>query len=94
MVEENLLVDPLWWTMVILLVTSFVLFYRVVFGPTQPDRIIGLNTITTKIVVVIVLFSIILEEYFLIDLAIVLLMVNTVGGLILAKHFERRGEAS
>ncbi len=94
MVEENLLVDPLWWTMVILLGTSFVLFYRVVFGPTQPDRIIGLNTITTKLVVVIVILSIILKEYFLIDLAIVLLMVNTVGSLILAKHFERRGETS
>ncbi|MBS3816243.1 MAG: cation:proton antiporter [Candidatus Thermoplasmatota archaeon] len=92
MVEENILVNPLWWTIIILLVTSFVLFYRVVEGPTLPDRIIGINTITTKIVVVISLISIISEQYFLIDLAIVLLMVNTVMGLILAKHFERGAE--
>ncbi|MFW6048083.1 MAG: monovalent cation/H+ antiporter complex subunit F, partial [Candidatus Natronoplasma sp.] len=63
-----------------------------VMGPTIPDRIIGLNTITTKIVVGIAVISIVTEQYFLIDLAIVLLMVNTVGGLILAKHFERGGE--
>lgn len=92
MVEENILVNPLWWTIIILLGTSFVLFYRVVMGPTIPDRIIGLNTITTKIVVGIAVISIVTEQYFLIDLAIVLLMVNTVGGLILAKHFERGGE--
>ncbi|MBS3781750.1 MAG: cation:proton antiporter [Candidatus Thermoplasmatota archaeon] len=92
MVEENILVNPLWWTVIILLGTSFALFYRVIMGPTLPDRIIGINTITTKIVVGIAVISIVTEQYFLIDLAIVLLMVNTVGGLILAKHFERGGE--
>lgn len=92
MVEENILVNPLWWTIIILLGTSLVLFYRVIGGPTIPDRIIGINTITTKIVVGIAVISIVTEQYFLIDLAIVLLMVNTVGGLILAKHFERGEE--
>ncbi|MGM0405267.1 MAG: monovalent cation/H+ antiporter complex subunit F [Thermoplasmatota archaeon] len=89
MVEEDLLVSPLFWTIVILLSTSFILFYRVILGPTLPDRLIGMNTITTKVVVVIAVLSIFINEYFLIDLAIVLLMVNTVGSLILAKHLER-----
>ena len=90
MAGENLLVNPLGWTILVLLATSFVLFYRVIAGPTVPDRIVGLNTITTKVVIIIALFAGFLEEYFLIDLAIVLIMVNAVGGLILAKHFERR----
>ncbi|MEF8873437.1 MAG: monovalent cation/H+ antiporter complex subunit F [Candidatus Thermoplasmatota archaeon] len=93
MVEENILVNPLWWVIIILLSTSLILSYRVIFGPTIPDRIIGINTITTKIVVVTAVLSIVLREYFLLDLAIVLLLVNTVGGLILAKHLER-GEKS
>lgn len=50
----------------------------------------GLNTVTTKIVVIIALLSVILEAYFLLDIAIVLLMVNAVGGLILAKYMEVR----
>ena len=92
MVEENLLVSPLGWAIIVLLITSFILIYRVVVGPTLPDRIVGLNTITTKIVVVIALFSVLLNEYFLIDIAIVLLMVNAVSGLILSKHFEMEGQ--
>lgn len=93
MVEENLLVNPFFLTTVILIVTAIILIYRVVFGPTAPDRIVGFNTISTKVVVVIALIAIINKEYVLIDLSIVLLMINTVGGLILAKHFERRGVA-
>ncbi len=92
MVEENILVNPLWWTIIILLITSFLLIYRVVRGPTLPDRVIGINTITTKVVVMIALISIVSKQYYLIDLAIVLLMVNTVIGLIWAKHFERGSE--
>jgi len=90
MAGQDFLVNPLGWTILVLLATSFLLFYRVLTGPTVPDRIVGLNTITTKVVVVIALLAGFLEEYFLIDLAIVLIMVNAVGGLILAKHFERR----
>ena len=91
MAGEDFLVNPLGWAILVLLGTSFVLVYRVLVGPTLPDRIVGLNTITTKIVVVIALLVGLLEEYFLLDLAIVLLMVNAVGGLIMAKHFERGG---
>ncbi len=88
MVGEDLLVNPFFWTIAVLLITSFILFYRVIAGPTQPDRIVGFNTISTKIVVVIALLSILYDEYYMVDLALVLLLVNAVGGLILAKHFE------
>ncbi len=74
----------------VLVFTAMLITYRVVRGPTLPDRIVGLNTITTKVVVIIAVVSVIRKEYYLIDLAIVLLMVNSVGGLILAKYMERR----
>ena len=92
MAGQDFLVNPLGWTILVLLATSLALFYRVLAGPTVPDRIVGLNTITTKVVVIIALLAGFLEEYFLLDLAIVLIMVNAAGGLILAKHFERRKE--
>ncbi len=92
MVGEDFLVNPFFWTIMVLLVTSFILFYRVIKGPTLPDRIVGINTITTKVVVVIALLSVINDEYFMMDLAIVFLMVSAVGGLILAKHFEKGGK--
>ncbi len=92
MVEENILVTPLGLAMVVLLLTSFILIYRVVAGPTLPDRVVGFNTITTKLVVVIALFAILVKEYYLLDLSIVLLMVNGVANLILSKHLEKEAE--
>ncbi|NJD98330.1 cation:proton antiporter [Thermococcus sp. LS1] len=86
MAQESLLVS----TFYLLVFTAILITYRVVRGPTLPDRIVGLNTITTKVVMIIAIVSVIREEYYLIDLAIVLLMVNAVGGLILAKYLERR----
>ena len=78
--------------MVVLLFTALVLIYRVVVGPTVPDRVVGFNTITTKIVVIIALLATIFAEYYLLDLAIVLLMVNGVANLILSKHLEKEAE--
>jgi len=88
MVEEDLLVNPFGWGALVLIVTSLILSYRVLFGPTLADRIVGINTVTTKLVVILAIFGFIMEEYFFLDLAIVLLMVNAVGSLILAKYME------
>ncbi|WP_457752257.1 monovalent cation/H+ antiporter complex subunit F [Thermococcus sp.] len=87
MAQEGLLVSVFYG----LVFTAILITYRVVRGPTLPDRIVGLNTITTKVVVIIAVVSVIRGEYYLVDLGIVLLMVNAVGGLILAKYMERRG---
>ena len=88
MVEEDLLVNPFGWGVLILIATSLILSYRVLFGPTLADRIVGINTVTTKLVVILGIFGFIMKEYFFLDLAIVLLMVNAVGSLILAKYME------
>ena len=88
MVEENLLVNPFGWAVIVLVATSLILSYLVLFGPTLADRIVGINTVTTKTVVILAIFGFIAKEYFFLDLAVVLLMVNAVGGLILAKYME------
>jgi len=92
MVEENILVSPLGITVIVLLLTAIILIYRVIVGPTVPDRVVGFNTITTKIVVIIAILATLLAEYYLLDLAIVLLMVNGVANLIFAKHLEKEAK--
>ncbi|AAL81276.1 cation:proton antiporter [Pyrococcus furiosus DSM 3638] len=87
MVKEDVLVAGIW----ILLATAIIASYRVIFGPSLADRVVGLNTITTKIVGAIAILSVLWREWYLLDIAIVLLMVNSVGGLIIAKYMERRG---
>jgi len=91
MVKEYILVSPFTLALFIVLFTSVILIYRLMVGPTTPDRIVGFNTISTKITIVIALLAFLKNEYLLIDLAIVLLMMNALGSLILAKHFEKGG---
>lgn len=83
------MVSPFGWVVLLLVFTSFLLVYRIVFGPTSADRIVALNTITTKVIIVIAILSVLLEKFALIDLAIVLLMINAVSSLVLAKHLHR-----
>ncbi len=83
------MVSPFGWVVLLLIFTSFLLVYRIIFGPTSADRIVALNTITTKIIIVIAILSVLLKEFALIDLAIVLLMINAISSLVLAKHLHR-----
>ncbi len=67
--------------------------YRVVFGPTIIDRIVGVGAIGTKTLVVLVLMGFIYGrvEMFL-DISIVYALLNFIGSLAAAKYFEGRGE--
>ena len=66
----------------ILSLTIFFCLYRAVLGPTVPDRIIGVNVIGTKVVVMFALVAVIFHEAFFFDLAMVyalLLYVTTLA---------------
>lgn len=67
--------------------------YRVVYGPTIIDRIVGVGAIGTKTLVVLVLMGFIYGriEMFL-DIIMVYAILNFIGTLAAAKYFEGRGE--
>ncbi|MBE9550918.1 MAG: pH regulation protein F [Proteobacteria bacterium] len=67
--------------------------YRVVYGPTIIDRIVGVGAIGTKTLLVLVLMGFIYDriEMFL-DISIVYAILNFIGTLAAAKYFEGRGE--
>ena len=67
--------------------------YRVVWGPTIIDRIVGVGAIGTKTLVVLVLMGFIYGriEMFL-DIIMVYAILNFIGTLAAAKYFEGRGE--
>ncbi|MDL1982585.1 MAG: monovalent cation/H+ antiporter complex subunit F [Deltaproteobacteria bacterium] len=67
--------------------------YRVVYGPTIIDRIVGVGAIGTKTLVVLVLMGFIYGriEMFL-DIIMVYAILNFIGSLAAAKYFEGRGE--
>ncbi len=68
--------------LVILSLTIFFCLYRAVLGPTIPDRIIGVNVVGTKVVVMFALVAVIFKEAFFFDLALIyalLLYVTTLA---------------
>jgi multicomponent Na+:H+ antiporter subunit F len=88
MVGENILVDPLLIVSLVLVTTSLICMYRVIYGPTVIDRMIGFNTIGTKMIVFFVVLSVFYEKPLLLDLAIAYSLINFLGPVILVKTLE------
>jgi multicomponent Na+:H+ antiporter subunit F len=61
---------------------------RVVFGPTIPDRVVGIDTINTIVIVGMVIFGAAYEEVIYIDVAIVYALLSFVSTLFIAKYLE------
>ena len=79
------------FSIVILIV---VYLYRVIQGPTVFDRVLGLNGISTKAIILLVLIGTIYERVdMFIDISIGYALLNLVGSLAVAKYLEHRGSA-
>ncbi len=74
--------------MLILSVTIFFCLYRAIVGPTVPDRIIGINVIGTKVVVMLLLVSAILKQPCFFDIALLYALLLYVTTLAFVKYLE------
>ena len=61
---------------------------RVVKGPTAPDRIVGLDTINTIVIVSMVIFGLATGSVIYIDVAIVYALLSFITTLFVAKYLE------
>ncbi len=71
-----------------LLLCMVMAFIRVIKGPTAPDRVVGLDTINTIVIVGMVIFGAALNEVIYIDVAIVYALLSFVTTLFIAKYLE------
>lgn len=88
MAAANLLVTGMSMVVIVLVATSVICLFRVIFGPSISDRIVGLNTISTKVTVVFVLLAVLYERDLLLDLAIAFAMLNVISSLVVSKYLE------
>lgn len=78
----------------ILAVLIVIYLYRVVRGPTLYDRVLGLNGISTKAIVLLVVIGTVYERVeMFVDIATGYALLNLVGALAIAKYLEQRGRA-
>ena len=63
---------------------------RVVIGPSVWDRLLGLNLILSKTIIIIVLYASILNTSFLLDFAIIYALSGFIGTIFMALFLSRR----
>ena len=69
-----------------------VYLYRVVRGPSVFDRVLGLNGISTKAIVLLVVIGTVYERVdMFVDISTGYALLNLVGALAIAKFLEERG---
>ena len=62
--------------------------YRVIKGPTIPDRVIAVDAMTTVIVVILGIYSYMQESAFFMDVALVLAIISFVGTVTISKYLD------
>ena len=71
-----------------------VYLYRVLRGPTVFDRVLGLNGISTKAIILLVVMGTFYDRVdMFVDISTGYALLNLVGSLAIAKYLEERGEA-
>jgi multicomponent Na+:H+ antiporter subunit F len=75
-----------------LVVMILVYLYRVVRGPTVFDRVLGLNGISTKAIILLVMIGTLYNRVeMFVDISTGYALLNLVGALAIAKYLEERG---
>ncbi len=75
---------------IILILLMIMLVYRIVTGPTVIDRIVAVNVIGTKSIVLLVLMGIIFNRIeMFVDIAIGYGLLNFIASLAAAKYFNK-----
>jgi len=80
----------MWLPAVIFLaVCMLIVLVRLFLGPTHPDRLVGLDTLNSLIVVSMVILGAAFKEVIYIDVAIVYALLSFVTTLFIAKYIEK-----
>jgi multicomponent Na+:H+ antiporter subunit F len=82
-------IETIYMTVLGLLILSIVLcIIRVFRGPTAPDRVVGLDTINTLVIVSMIAYGIAHDSLIYIDVAIVYALLSYISTLFIAKYLE------
>jgi multicomponent Na+:H+ antiporter subunit F len=86
LIEEILLAAALGFVL-----TSLVGVYRIVRGPTMPDRVIAINVVGSNVVIVIALLAAAVGEPGALDIALVYALLNFLLSIAISKFSVERG---
>lgn len=80
------------FVLAVLVVLIGAYLFRVLQGPTIFDRVLGLNGISTKAIILLIVMGIVYERVeMFIDISTGYALLNLVGALAVAKYLEQKG---
>lgn len=65
--------------------------YRAIKGPSAADRLIAINVIGTKTIILILMISILFKEDYFVDVALVYALISFVSSIVIANYIEKLG---
>ncbi|MFH1327468.1 MAG: monovalent cation/H+ antiporter complex subunit F [Candidatus Bathyarchaeota archaeon] len=65
--------------------------FRVIRGPTAPDRVVALDVASITFAAIMVIFGIYYREAIMLDAALLIAFLSFIGTLFIAKYIEGRG---
>ena len=77
-----------WGIAIFLLVNAFACLYRAYDGPTVVDRILAINIVVTKTLVVLVLLATVFGRAMLLDVALIYGLLNFVLTVVATRYIE------
>lgn len=84
----------LYIALVLLAILIGVYLYRVLQGPTIFDRVLGLNGISTKAIILLIVIGVYFDRLdMFIDISTGYALLNLVGALAVAKYLEEKGRS-
>ncbi|MBN2027559.1 MAG: cation:proton antiporter [Actinobacteria bacterium] len=75
----------------IISLNAVICLYRAAVGPTTQDRVLGVNIVGTKTLVVVILVTFIQAESFFLDVAIVYALLLFVVTVAISRYLETEG---
>ncbi len=79
---------PFFYAALITAIAGLIIMLRLLIGPTVPDRVVGLDTLNTIVVALMILLGAAYDRTIYIDIAIVYAILSYIGTLIIAKYLQ------
>jgi multicomponent Na+:H+ antiporter subunit F len=73
---------------VVIVLGAFLILYRAIVGPGMYDRVLAINVIGTKTVVVLALIGFMYERPHFMDIALVYALINFIATFAILKYIE------
>lgn len=76
--------------LIALAVLSFFSSLRIIFGPSLWDRLLGLNLVTSKTIMIIIIIAMIKKQNYLLDIALTFSLLSFIGIIFIAVYVQRK----